>query len=145
MGGICYQAHSNCSRLFPSLRTPSVMSKQAFAVRQGERELGCLWQMETIGVSLFHVSSGRNFSMLLSNRSKRCQRVRDEVSTVFIKFAVNVMLNLSLILRRSEVTRSHSLLSPSDIPHWRSCSWHHAPIKFLPIRAHVTLSPKSGI
>ena len=71
--------------LFPSLRTPSVMSKQAFAVRQGERELGCLWQMGTIRVSLFHVSCGRNFSMLLSNRSKRCQRVRDEVSTVFIK------------------------------------------------------------
>ena len=61
------------------------MSKQAFAVRQGERELGCLWQMETIRVSLFHVSCGRNFSMLLSNRSKRCQRVRDEVSTVFIR------------------------------------------------------------
>ena len=74
VGGICYQAHSNCSRLFPSLRTPSVMSKQAFAVRQGERELGCLWQMETIRVSLFHVSCGRNFSMLLPNRSKRCQR-----------------------------------------------------------------------
>ena len=85
MGGICYQAHSNCSLLFPSLRTPSVMSKQAFAVRQGERELGCLWQMETIWVSLFPVSCGRNFSMLLSNRGKRRQRVRDEVSTVFIK------------------------------------------------------------
>ena len=42
VGGICYQAHSNCSLLFPSLRTPSVMSKQAFAVRQGERELGML-------------------------------------------------------------------------------------------------------
>ena len=85
VGGICYQAHSNCFRLFPSLRTPSVMSKQAFAVRQGERELGCLWQMETIRVSLFHGSCGRNFSMLLPNRSKRCQRVRDEVSTVFTK------------------------------------------------------------
>ena len=42
MGGICYQANSNCSLLFPSLRTTSVMSKQAFTVRQGERELGML-------------------------------------------------------------------------------------------------------
>ena len=61
------------------------MSKQAFAVRQGERELGCLWKMETIRVNFFHVSSGSNFSTLLSNGGKRCQRVRDEVSTVFIK------------------------------------------------------------
>ena len=75
----------NCSLLFPSLRTPSAMSKQAFAVRQGERELGCLWQMEAIRVSLFYACCGRNFSLLLSNRGKRCQRVRDEVSTVFIK------------------------------------------------------------
>ena len=42
MGGICYKAHSNCSLLFSSLRTPSVMSKQAFAVREGERKLGML-------------------------------------------------------------------------------------------------------
>ena len=98
MGGICYQAHSNCSHLFPSLRTPSVMSKQAFAVRQGERELRCLWQMKTIRVSLFHVSCGRNFSMLLSNRGKRCQRVRDEVSTVFIKLRryISTFTSLSL-------------------------------------------------
>ena len=61
------------------------MSKQAFAVMHGERGLECLWQMETIRVSLFHVSCGRNFSMLLANWSKRCQRVRDEDSTVFIK------------------------------------------------------------
>ena len=61
------------------------MSKQAFTVRQGERELGWLWQMDTIRVSLFHVSCGRNFSMLLANRGEMCQRVRDEVSTVFIK------------------------------------------------------------
>ena len=79
------RALDNCSLLFPSLRTPSVMSKQPFAVRQGERELGCLWQKVTIRVSLFHVSCGRKFSMLLSNRGKRCQRVRDEVGTVFIK------------------------------------------------------------
>ena len=67
------------------LRTPSARSKQAFAVRQGEREQGCLWQMEAIRVSLFHVFCGRNFSLLLSNRGKRCQRVRDEVSMVFVK------------------------------------------------------------
>ena len=73
------------------------MSKQAFAVRQGERELGCLWQMETIRVSLFHVSCGRNFSMLLSNRSKRCQRVRDEVSTVFIKLRRYTILHNDVV------------------------------------------------
>ena len=74
------------------------MSKQAFAVRQGERELGCLWQMETIRVSLFHVSCGRNFSMLLSNRSKRCQRVRDEVSTVFIKLRRYTGLGYTIVV-----------------------------------------------
>ena len=66
------------------------MSKQAVAVRQRERELGCLWQMETIRVSLFHVFCGRNFSMLLSNRGKRCQRARDEVTTIFIKLPVYI-------------------------------------------------------
>ena len=35
---ICYQPQSNCSFCGPSLRTPSVMPKQTFAVRQRERE-----------------------------------------------------------------------------------------------------------
>ena len=37
----------------------------------------------------------------------------------------------SLILRQSEVARTHSLLSPSDGLCLRACSWHHLTIEYL--------------